>query len=207
MEANLSDDNLKYYQFSGYTLYNLPKYRQVASGILTGVKEGLTSHYDMIKSMGSTQDKWLDTKSGESSPIPTVGYIGGMWVACELPICRGVLPSNRVRYVVYCEGFLPSNRVRNGFDSRRRSAMSESATVHCFSVVRALSSLNLEVWKAGYIEECHCPLFLILGPAGYVGECHCPLFLLWGYIGECHCPLFLLCYIEECHCPLFLILG
>ncbi|VDN98860.1 unnamed protein product [Rodentolepis nana] len=68
--------------------------------------------------------------------------------------------------------------------------MSESATVHCFSVVRALSSLNLEVWKAGY-----------------VGECHCPLFLLWGYIGECHCPLFLLCYIEECHCPLFLILG
>ncbi|VDN98850.1 unnamed protein product [Rodentolepis nana] len=45
--------------------------------------------------------------------------------------------------------------------------MSESATVHCFSVVRALSSLNLEVWKAGYIEECHCPLFLILGPAGF----------------------------------------
>ncbi|VDO02733.1 unnamed protein product [Rodentolepis nana] len=57
MEANISDDKLKYYQFPGYTLYNLPKYRQVASGILTGVKEGLTSHYDLIKSMGSTQDK------------------------------------------------------------------------------------------------------------------------------------------------------
>uniref|UniRef100_A0A0R3TEL8 Endo/exonuclease/phosphatase domain-containing protein n=1 Tax=Rodentolepis nana TaxID=102285 RepID=A0A0R3TEL8_RODNA len=56
MEANLSDDKLKYYQFPGYTPYNLPKYRQVASGILTGVKEGLTSHYDLIKSMGSTQD-------------------------------------------------------------------------------------------------------------------------------------------------------
>ncbi|VDO07757.1 unnamed protein product [Rodentolepis nana] len=61
MEANISDDKLKchqfpgytlyllkYYQFPGYTLYNLPKYRQVASGILTGVKEGLTSHYDLI---------------------------------------------------------------------------------------------------------------------------------------------------------------
>ncbi|VDO03921.1 unnamed protein product [Rodentolepis nana] len=55
MEANISDDKLKNYQFSGYTLYNLAKYRQVASGILTGVKEGLTSHYDLIKNMGSTQ--------------------------------------------------------------------------------------------------------------------------------------------------------
>ncbi|VDO05110.1 unnamed protein product [Rodentolepis nana] len=45
MEANLSDDKFKYYQFPGYTLYNLPKYWQVASGILTGVKEVLTSHY------------------------------------------------------------------------------------------------------------------------------------------------------------------
>uniref|UniRef100_A0A0R3TG49 Endo/exonuclease/phosphatase domain-containing protein n=1 Tax=Rodentolepis nana TaxID=102285 RepID=A0A0R3TG49_RODNA len=39
-------------------LYLLPKYRQDASGILTGVKEGLTSHYDLIKSMGPTQDIW-----------------------------------------------------------------------------------------------------------------------------------------------------
>ncbi|VDO02562.1 unnamed protein product [Rodentolepis nana] len=44
MEANISDDKLKYYQFPGYTLYNLPKYRQVVSGILTGVKEGIKSH-------------------------------------------------------------------------------------------------------------------------------------------------------------------
>ncbi|VDO09719.1 unnamed protein product [Rodentolepis nana] len=49
METNISDDKLKYYQFPGYTLYLRPKYRQVASGILTGVKEGLTSHYDLIK--------------------------------------------------------------------------------------------------------------------------------------------------------------
>ncbi|VDO03383.1 unnamed protein product [Rodentolepis nana] len=56
MGAKISDDKLKYYQFPGYTVYLLPKSRQVASGILTGVKEGLTSHYDLIKSMGSTQD-------------------------------------------------------------------------------------------------------------------------------------------------------
>ncbi|VDO05667.1 unnamed protein product [Rodentolepis nana] len=56
MEAKISDDKLKYYQFPGYILYNLPKYRQVASGILTGVKEGLTSNYHLIKSMGSTKD-------------------------------------------------------------------------------------------------------------------------------------------------------
>ncbi|VDO16268.1 unnamed protein product [Rodentolepis nana] len=49
MEANISDDKLKCYQFPGFTLYLLLKYRQVASGILTGVKEGLTSHYDLIK--------------------------------------------------------------------------------------------------------------------------------------------------------------
>ncbi|VDO16578.1 unnamed protein product [Rodentolepis nana] len=42
MEANISNDKLKYYRFPGYTLYILPKYRQVASEILTGVKEGLT---------------------------------------------------------------------------------------------------------------------------------------------------------------------
>ncbi|VDO10797.1 unnamed protein product [Rodentolepis nana] len=51
MEANISDDKLKYFQFPGYTLYLLPKYRQVASGILTRVKEGLILHYDLIKSM------------------------------------------------------------------------------------------------------------------------------------------------------------
>uniref|UniRef100_A0A0R3TDU5 Endo/exonuclease/phosphatase domain-containing protein n=1 Tax=Rodentolepis nana TaxID=102285 RepID=A0A0R3TDU5_RODNA len=57
MEANILDDKLKYNRFPGYTLYNLPKYRQVASGVLTRIKEGLTSHYDLIKGMGSTQDK------------------------------------------------------------------------------------------------------------------------------------------------------
>ncbi|VDO13827.1 unnamed protein product [Rodentolepis nana] len=56
MEANISDDKLNYYPFPGYTLYLLPNYRQVASGILTRVKEGLTSPYDLIKSISSTQD-------------------------------------------------------------------------------------------------------------------------------------------------------
>ncbi|VDN97657.1 unnamed protein product [Rodentolepis nana] len=39
IETNISEGKLKYYRFPGYTLYNLPKYRQVVSGILTGVKE------------------------------------------------------------------------------------------------------------------------------------------------------------------------
>ncbi|VDN98552.1 unnamed protein product [Rodentolepis nana] len=56
-EANLSVDLLKYYRFPGYTLYLLPKYRQVASGILTGVKEVLKSYYDLIKSVCSTYAK------------------------------------------------------------------------------------------------------------------------------------------------------
>ncbi|VDO14203.1 unnamed protein product [Rodentolepis nana] len=42
----------------------------------------------------------LDTESGGSSPSPPVGYIEGMWVECIVLICEGVLPSNRVRYLV-----------------------------------------------------------------------------------------------------------
>ncbi|VDO12609.1 unnamed protein product [Rodentolepis nana] len=56
MEANISDEKVKYYQFPGYTLYNLPKYRQVASGILTGVKYGLTTLYDLIKTYNPPQN-------------------------------------------------------------------------------------------------------------------------------------------------------
>nr|CDS28211.1 mRNA decapping enzyme subunit 2 [Hymenolepis microstoma] len=51
MESNLTDDKLTYYQFPGYTLHMLPRDGQVASGILIGVKEGLTSHCKIIKSM------------------------------------------------------------------------------------------------------------------------------------------------------------
>jgi hypothetical protein len=39
MEANLMAEKLIYYQLSGYTLYSLPKYRRVASGILIGGKQ------------------------------------------------------------------------------------------------------------------------------------------------------------------------
>nr|CDS26585.1 hypothetical protein HmN_000148200 [Hymenolepis microstoma] len=56
MASNLTDDKLTYFQLPDYTLHLLPKDRQVASGILTRVKEGLTSHCEIIKSMGSMQD-------------------------------------------------------------------------------------------------------------------------------------------------------
>nr|CDS35117.1 hypothetical protein HmN_000993900 [Hymenolepis microstoma] len=56
MESNLTNEKLTYSQFPGFTLHLLPNDRQVASGILTGVKEGLTSHCEIIKSMRSMQD-------------------------------------------------------------------------------------------------------------------------------------------------------
>ena len=56
MEANLTDDMLMNYRFKGYTLYLLPKYRQIASGILTGVRETLTASFEITKEMGYSQD-------------------------------------------------------------------------------------------------------------------------------------------------------
>ncbi|VDO02485.1 unnamed protein product [Rodentolepis nana] len=96
--------------------------------------------------------------------------------------------------------------------------MSESATVHCFSVVRALSSLNLEVWKAGYVGECHCPLFLLyvgrvpLSTVSHLLYRRVPLSTVsdsWPSRVCRRVPLSTISpsYIEECHCPLFLILG
>ncbi|VDN97470.1 unnamed protein product [Rodentolepis nana] len=74
-----------------------------------------------------------------------------MWVECILPICEGVH--------VFAKQSCPS-------------AMSESATVHCFSVVRALSSLNLEVWKVGYVgvATVHCFSF---GAMSEIATVHC----------------------------------
>ena len=57
MEANLTSNTLKYYNLKGYTLHLLEKYRQVASGILVGVKKDLTSEFKIIKEMGDDEDK------------------------------------------------------------------------------------------------------------------------------------------------------
>ncbi|KAG8192562.1 hypothetical protein JTE90_015197 [Oedothorax gibbosus] len=57
MEANLTDKNLKYYSFRGFSLYVLKKFRQVASGILIGVKRELTADFRIIKEMGVDGDK------------------------------------------------------------------------------------------------------------------------------------------------------
>jgi exonuclease III len=43
MEANLTADSRKYYPFQGYSLFVLTKFRQIASGILVGVKRNLTA--------------------------------------------------------------------------------------------------------------------------------------------------------------------
>ncbi|GFY71750.1 hypothetical protein TNIN_265911 [Trichonephila inaurata madagascariensis] len=57
MEANLSTENLKYYPFKGFSLCVLTKSRQVASGILIGVKRELTAEFRIIKAMGVDSDK------------------------------------------------------------------------------------------------------------------------------------------------------
>ena len=57
MEANLDNNTIKYHQYPGYTLYLLPKFRQVASGILTGIRSNLITKFEVIKEMGNDQDK------------------------------------------------------------------------------------------------------------------------------------------------------
>ncbi|VDO11646.1 unnamed protein product [Rodentolepis nana] len=83
MEANISDATLKYYQFPG-TLYLLPKYRQVASEILTGVKEGLNSNYDLIKNISEHDDPG----SGHKPVIASAGsghkpVIASIIIGCQ----------------------------------------------------------------------------------------------------------------------------
>jgi len=53
MEANLMAEKLIYYQLSGYIHYSLPKYRQVASGILIAVSNSLCAEFKIVKEMGN----------------------------------------------------------------------------------------------------------------------------------------------------------
>jgi hypothetical protein len=57
MEANFTAEKLIYYQLRGYTLYSLPKYRRVASGILIGVSNSLCAEFKIVKEMGNPKDK------------------------------------------------------------------------------------------------------------------------------------------------------
>jgi len=57
METNLTAEKLIYYQLNGYTLYSLPKYRQIASRILIGVSNSLCAEFKIVKEMGSSKDK------------------------------------------------------------------------------------------------------------------------------------------------------
>jgi hypothetical protein len=49
MEANLTAEKLLYYQLNGYTLYSLPKYRRIASSILIGVNNSLSTEFKIVK--------------------------------------------------------------------------------------------------------------------------------------------------------------
>lgn len=57
LEANLTDETLKYFSFPGYSLYLLPKYWKISSGILEGVKSSLITDFAICKEMEESEDK------------------------------------------------------------------------------------------------------------------------------------------------------
>ncbi|KAI5752692.1 hypothetical protein M8J77_019486 [Diaphorina citri] len=61
MEANLTNENLNF-NMSGYTLHILPKSRQIASGILIGIKTNLMATFSILKEM-NINDKIEITKT------------------------------------------------------------------------------------------------------------------------------------------------
>jgi len=65
MEANLTAEKLIYYQLNGYTLYSLPKYRQIASGLLFGVNNSLCGEFKIVKEMGISEDKSESCAAGD----------------------------------------------------------------------------------------------------------------------------------------------
>ncbi|KAG8196234.1 hypothetical protein JTE90_023793 [Oedothorax gibbosus] len=56
LEANITEEKMKYFQLKGYTFHGLFKQRQVASGILVGIKDSLTAKFAIVKEM-NTVDK------------------------------------------------------------------------------------------------------------------------------------------------------
>lgn len=50
------------FTFLGYNIFVLDKGRKVASGILVGVKNTMTASFEIVKSMGETEDKIEITK-------------------------------------------------------------------------------------------------------------------------------------------------
>ncbi|XP_071037675.1 uncharacterized protein [Parasteatoda tepidariorum] len=57
VEANVTNETLQKLKFKAYNLFCLEKSRQVASGILVGIKSTITSNFTILKQMGNTQDK------------------------------------------------------------------------------------------------------------------------------------------------------
>ncbi|KAJ4438821.1 hypothetical protein ANN_14773 [Periplaneta americana] len=55
--ANKTTEDMENFQFPGYTSHILEKLRQIASGIVVGVKRNMIPDFKIIKSMGSTDDK------------------------------------------------------------------------------------------------------------------------------------------------------
>ncbi|KAG8190621.1 hypothetical protein JTE90_017885 [Oedothorax gibbosus] len=50
-EANITEDNIKFYQIRDFTMYGLFKKRKVASGILVAIRNKFTSSFEVVKEM------------------------------------------------------------------------------------------------------------------------------------------------------------
>ena len=49
MEANLAADQMEYFNIKGFTVYILPKARQIASGMIIGVKHNITHSFEIVR--------------------------------------------------------------------------------------------------------------------------------------------------------------
>lgn len=54
VEANVKENSMKYYNFRGYQMHVLPISRQIAGGILVGVKRNIVNQFTALKEMNHT---------------------------------------------------------------------------------------------------------------------------------------------------------
>ncbi|GFT28189.1 hypothetical protein NPIL_101211 [Nephila pilipes] len=70
MEINLTNEQLKFPPFPGYMTYLLPKFRQVASGILVRIKRGLTIDFEGAQDLNAAGQELEDILN--STPLELI---------------------------------------------------------------------------------------------------------------------------------------
>ncbi|VDO01206.1 unnamed protein product [Rodentolepis nana] len=111
----------------------------------------LVSFSASFTSGGSSPFPPVGYRSDGSSPFPHVGYI---WWVFSVSSCRSHRQVGLLHFLLcFARQPCPVRCLNSATASvLGQSAMSESVTVHCFSFVRALSSLHLEIWNSLLIK-------------------------------------------------------